>query len=160
MKVRFTLNGRPVSIDVAADRPVVRVLREELGLTGTKECCGVGECGGCTVLVDGQSRLSCLMLAAQLEDREVVTVEGFGTPDHPHPLQEAFVTRGAVQCGYCTPGMIVAAADLLNRRPDPGREEIRDGLSGNLCRCTGYHKIVDAVQAAAGVSRESDDDRS
>jgi len=149
MKLHFTLNGRPVEVEVPSDRRVVDLLREELGLTGTKEGCGQGECGACTILVDGVSRLSCLMLAAQLEGRSLVTIEGLAAGGDLHPVQEAFVEEGAVQCGFCTPGMILAAVDLLGRDPRPGRGDIRQGLSGNLCRCSGYQKVVDAVERAA-----------
>ena len=149
MIVEFCLNGKPVSLETAPDRRVVDVLREELGLTGTKECCGSGECGACTILVDGESRLSCLMLAAQLTGRSVTTIEGVADEEGMDIVQRAFVEQGAVQCGFCTPGMILATLDLLRRIPDPTREEVRRELSGNLCRCTGYQKIVDAVMVAA-----------
>jgi len=151
MKIRFVVNGRETVIDVPPDRRVVEILREDLGLIGVKECCGTGECGACTILVDGESKLSCLMLAAQLEGVQVTTIEGFALKQKLHPLQAAFVEHGAVQCGYCTPGMVLAAADLLTRNPRPDRLRIREGLSGNICRCTGYQKIVDAVEAAAGI---------
>lgn len=153
MTITFHLNGISRTIDVPGDERVVDLLREHFGLTGTKEGCGEGECGACAVLIDGRARLSCLMLAAQLQDREVVTIEGLGTPDAPHPLQTAFARDGAVQCGYCTPGMILTAADLLSRNPAPEREDIRAGLSGNLCRCTGYGRILDAVDTAARAMR-------
>ena len=149
MIVEFCLNGKPVSMETAPDRRVVDLLREELGLTGTKECCGSGECGACTILVDGESRLSCLMLAAQLTGRSVTTIEGVADEEGMDIVQRAFVEQGAVQCGFCTPGMILATLDLLRRIPDPTREEVRRELSGNLCRCTGYQKIVDAVMVAA-----------
>jgi aerobic carbon-monoxide dehydrogenase small subunit len=171
MKISFVFNNTRTVIDVEPDRRVVDILREDLQLTGTKEGCGSGECGACSILVDGESRLSCLMLAAQLEGKSVVTIEGvvagatgLNPPSPPfdkggnqgglnynrmHPIQEAFVEHGAVQCGFCTPGMVVAAADLLNRNAEPTRNEIREAISGNLCRCTGYQKIVDAVEAAA-----------
>ncbi len=136
-------------IDVPADRRVVDVLREDFGLIGTKEACGSGDCGACTILVDGESRLSCLMLAAQLEGREITTIEAFVDEESSLALQKRFVEHGAVQCGFCTPGMILAALDLLKRNPNPTRHEIRAGLSGNLCRCTGYQKIVDAVEIAS-----------
>jgi len=152
--IRFVLNGNPVEIDAAGDRRVADLLREDLGLTGTKEGCGGGECGACTILVDGESRLSCLMLAAQLEGRRITTIEGMAGDGVLHPIQKAFVRCGAVQCGFCTPGMILSAADLLSRSPAPGREDIRNGLSGNLCRCTGYVKIVDAVEEAAAELRK------
>jgi carbon-monoxide dehydrogenase small subunit len=147
--ISFALNGKPRQLETEADRRVIDLLREDLGLTGAKEACGSGECGACTILVDGESRLACLMLAAQLEGRNVTTIEGLGSVERPHPIQQAFVEQGAVQCGYCTPGMILASVDLLARNPHPSRLEIREGLSGNLCRCTGYQKIVDAVEAAS-----------
>jgi aerobic carbon-monoxide dehydrogenase small subunit len=134
---------------VTPDRRVVDLLREDLGLTGTKESCGSGECGACTILVDGETRLSCLMLAAQLEGRNILTIEGLASEEGLHPVQEAFVEQGAVQCGFCTPGMVLSAVDLLRINSVPSRSEIREGLSGNLCRCTGYQKIVDAVEMAA-----------
>jgi len=151
MLIRFTLNGKKTQVDCASDRRVVDILREDFGLTGTKEGCGSGECGACTILVDDQNRLSCLMLAAQLEGRTITTIEGLAGESRPHPIQEAFAKHGAVQCGYCTPGMVLAASALLRRNPDPTREQIREALSGNLCRCTGYQKIVDAVESAARV---------
>lgn len=149
MEIRFYLNNRPVFIDVAPDRRVVDLLREDLGLTGTKEACGAGECGACTILVDGETRLSCLMLAAQLEGRHMTTIEGLTDGEGLHPIQEAFIEQGAVQCGFCTPGMVLSAVDLLRDHSTPTRQEIREGLSGNLCRCTGYQKIIDAVESAA-----------
>ena len=149
MNIKFVLNGRKTSIDVAPGRRVVDVLRQDLGLTGTKEGCGTGECGVCTILVDGSARLGCLMLAVQLADREITTIEGLSQDGNLHPLQEAFIQCGAVQCGFCSPGMILTSAALLKQKPNPTRTAIREGLSGNLCRCTGYQKIVDAVEAAA-----------
>jgi carbon-monoxide dehydrogenase small subunit len=149
VKLSFMLNGKETQIDVPPDRRVIDLLREDLHLTGTKEGCGTGECGACAILVDGQSRLSCLMLAAQLENRSVTTIEGIAAGGKLHPVQEAFVEQGAVQCGFCTPGMVISAVDLLQRNPNPSRSEIREALSGNLCRCTGYQKIVDAVQKAS-----------
>lgn len=146
MKISFLLNNREIELDVPSDRRVVDLLREDLALTGTKEGCGAGECGACTILVNGESRLSCLMLAAQLEGCSVTTIEGLSPGDALHPVQEAFIEHGAVQCGFCTPGMVIAAVDLLRRTPDPDRPAIRRGLSGNLCRCTGYQKIIDAVE--------------
>ena len=149
MKIQFTLNGQGWRLDVPADRRVVDLLRTDLGLTGTKESCGSGECGACSILVDGESRLSCLMLAAQLEGRRVSTIEGIAADPAQADLLDSFVRHGAVQCGYCSPGMVISAVDLLERNPKPQRTEIRAALSGNLCRCTGYQKIVDAVAAAA-----------
>jgi aerobic carbon-monoxide dehydrogenase small subunit len=147
--IEFTLNGKKTTMEVLPDRRVVDVLREDFGLTGVKEGCGGGECGACTILVDGEARLGCLLLAAQMAGREITTIEGLSQEDELHPLQKAFIQSGAVQCGFCTPGMILTAAALLNRKQDPSRTEIRKGLSGNLCRCTGYQKIVDAVEIAS-----------
>jgi carbon-monoxide dehydrogenase small subunit len=154
LTITFKLNGVDCRIDAAPDRRVVDLLREDLGLTGVKESCGAGECGACTILVDGQSRLSCLMLAAQLDGREVATIEGLAPSHGLHPLQQAFIDQGAVQCGFCTPGMILASVDLLQTNPAPTRREIREGLGGNFCRCTGYQKIVDAVEKAAQMLRQ------
>lgn len=151
MVIRFVLNNKPIRQEFAPDRRVVDLLREDLGLTGTKEACGSGECGACTILVDGEARLSCLMLAAQLEGRSITTIEGLAEEGSLHPIQEAFIESGAVQCGFCTPGMILSAVDFLKGHPLPDREGIRQGLSGNLCRCTGYQKIVDAVEVAAPI---------
>ncbi len=147
--IAFVLNGKAVEVDAPAARRVVDLLRVDLGLTGTKEGCGAGECGACTVLVDGEPRLSCLLLAGQLEGRIVTTVEGLSPGGDMHPVQQAFVEEGAVQCGFCTPGMVLSAVSLLRDNPRPSRQEIRQGMSGHLCRCTGYVKIVDAVEAAA-----------
>lgn len=149
MKIKFWLNEKEVEIEAEPDRRVIDLLREDLGLTGAKECCGAGECGACTILVDGESRLSCLMLAAQLENRRIVTIEGLGSDSRFHAVQQAFIDYGAVQCGFCSPGMILAAVDLLKRSPSPSRDQIREGISGNICRCTGYQKIVDAIHSAS-----------
>lgn len=149
MNIHFTLNGIETDMETPADRRVVDLLREDMGLTGVKECCGSGECGACTILVDGKARLSCLMLAAQLSNRNVVTIEGISTGNDLHPIQKSFVENGAVQCGFCTPGMVLSTVDLLTRNPAPSSEDIREGLSGNLCRCTGYQMIVEAVRTAA-----------
>lgn len=149
MKLSFELNGEPIQVETPDDRRVVDLLREDLGLTGTKEGCGTGECGACTILVDGESRLSCLILAAQLQGTRVTTVEGLDRSFEGREIRRAFVEEGAVQCGFCTPGMELAAMALLRRHPAPDREAVRSGLSGNLCRCTGYVKIVDAVMKAA-----------
>jgi aerobic carbon-monoxide dehydrogenase small subunit len=156
LRITFTLNGTKTELDVPPDRRVVDLLREDLGLTGVKESCGAGDCGACTILVDGESRLSCLMLAVQLQDRAITTVEGLANGETLHAIQDAFVEQGAVQCGFCIPGMALAAANLLNRNPNPSRQEIREGLAGNLCRCTGYQKIVDAVEKAAECVRDED----
>ena len=146
--MRFVLNGRPVAVDAAGSRRLLDVLREDLGFTGTKEGCGEGECGACSVLVDGAVVNSCLVAAGQVEGREVVTVEGLAAPDGKlSPLQQAFIDRGAAQCGICTPGMLLAAHALLRDNPQPTADAVRVGLAGNLCRCTGYTKIIDAVLA-------------
>lgn len=149
MILRFRLNGRPVEVEVPPGRRLLDLLREDLGLTGTKEGCGEGECGACTVLVDGKPRLSCLTLAIQVEGKDVLTVEGLGQAGRLHPLQEAFVEGASVQCGFCTPGFLMAAYALLLANPNPTRPEVREWLSGNLCRCTGYEQIVEAVLRAA-----------
>jgi aerobic-type carbon monoxide dehydrogenase small subunit (CoxS/CutS family) len=148
--VTLHVNGRPVRLSVAADAFLVDVLRDRLALTGTKYGCGMGECGLCTVLLDGDAVFACLVLAVETDGRTVKTVEGLGgAAGELHPLQQAFADLGAVQCGFCTPGMLMSAAALLDERRNPSEDEIRHALSGNLCRCTGYAKIVEAVQAAA-----------
>ena len=150
MRVNVTVNGEAMAADdVWAGESLLYVLRERLGLPGAKNACEQGECGSCSVLLDGVLVCSCLVLAAQADGHEVVTVEGLADGDALHPVQRAFVDAGAVQCGFCTPGLVVAVADLLERSPDPGDDEIREALSGNLCRCTGYEKIFDAVRLAA-----------
>lgn len=159
MKIRFILNGRTAEIDIDPDARVVDVIRENLMLTGTKEGCGSGECGACTVLVDGEPRLSCLMLAAQLSGRSVTTIEGVGEVPAGKTLLRTFVEAGAVQCGFCTPGMILSAKALLDANSDPTEEDIRQALAGNLCRCTGYVKVVEAVKMAAALMRDSSDRR-
>ncbi len=146
MIIDFILNDRPVRVEADAAMRAVDLLQEHLGLTGTKEGCGTGECGACTILVDDTARLSCLMPAGRLQGRTVTTIEGLSAA---HPLPQAFAEKGAVQCGFCTPGMIMTAAAFLSETPCPDRDQIRTALSGNLCRCTGYHKIVDAVAQAA-----------
>jgi aerobic carbon-monoxide dehydrogenase small subunit len=148
--VRFTLNGEPLEVTVPAELLVIELLREGLGATGTKLGCGVGVCGACTVLVDGRPMSACLLLAVHLDGTEVRTVEGLAAADGtPTPLQEAFIRHGGFQCGICTPGQLMAATALLEERPNPTEEEIRRWLMGNLCRCTGYYQIVEAVLAAA-----------
>jgi len=151
VRIALTVNGERVEADVWEGESLLFALRERLGLPGSKNACEQGECGSCSVLLDGQLVCSCLVLAAQADGHEVVTVEGLaGRDGELHPVQDAFVRAGAVQCGFCTPGLIVAAADLLQRTPRPSDDEIREALSGNLCRCTGYQKILEAVRAAAG----------
>lgn len=152
-KITFMLNGSPVAVETDPSRRAVDVLREDLGLTGTKEGCGSGECGACSILVDDVVKLSCIMTAAQLEGRKIVTIEGVGQDGELHPVQRSFVELGAIQCGFCTPGMVMAAVGFLKGNPDPTREDIRAGISGNICRCTGYEKIIDAVEDAAAKIR-------
>ena len=149
MRVEITVNGELLEADVWAGESLLTALRDRLGLPGSKNACEQGECGSCSVLLDGELVCSCLVLAAQADGHDVVTVEGLGSPDDLHAVQRAFAEAGAVQCGFCTPGFVVAAADLLRRIPDPSDDEIREALSGNLCRCTGYQKILDAVHLAA-----------
>ena len=149
MKVRFTVNGRAATVEADADMRLLDALREELHLTGTKEGCGEGECGACTVLLDGRPVNSCLVLAVQAEGRDVLTVEGLADGPRLHPVQQAFVDAGGVQCGFCTPGFMMSTYALLRDHPTPSDEEILTALEGNLCRCTGYVKIVDAVKLAA-----------
>lgn len=148
-QITFTLNGQKTSVEVCPTLLLIDLLRNHLGLTGTKLGCGEGDCGACTVLLDGKTVNSCLLLARQIEGREVFTVEGMGTYDKLHPLQEAFIAEGAVQCGFCTPGMLLSAKSLLDEKPQPTREEITQHISGNLCRCTGYTKIVNAIEKVA-----------
>ena len=150
--LEFTLNNKPMRLRTQEDRRALDLLREDLGLTGAKEACGAGECGACTVLIDEAPRPSCLTLAAQLEGRQVTTIEGLAADDRLHPLQQAFVEHGAVQCGFCTPGMILSAVPLLKRSPAPSSREVKQALSGNLCRCTGYKKIIEAVLAATALA--------
>jgi carbon-monoxide dehydrogenase small subunit len=149
-EIRFKLNGREVCLKVPATMKTLAMLRERLDLTGTKYACGEGECGACTIEVDGRTINSCLMYAIDCDGRELVTIEGLRTPQGLHPVQQAFVDHGAVQCGFCMPGMIVQARYLIENNPGLTREEAQRGLEGNLCRCTGYTKVLDAVQAVAG----------
>ena len=149
MRIALTINGDAREAEVWAGESLLTALRDRLGLPGSKNACEQGECGSCSVLLDGTLVCSCLVLAVQADGHEVVTVEGLGAEDGLHPVQDAFVEAGAVQCGFCTPGLVVAAADLLAENPEPTDDEIREALSGNLCRCTGYQKILDAVQLAA-----------
>ncbi len=148
--LKTRVNGRTYEVAVSAKRTLAEFLREDLGLTGVKVGCGEGECGACTVLLDGQPVASCILLALEVQDREVTTIEGLADGPELHPLQRAFVKNGAIQCGFCTPGMILTSKALLDHNPHPTEAEIREALSGNLCRCTGYQKIVEAVAEAAG----------
>jgi aerobic-type carbon monoxide dehydrogenase small subunit (CoxS/CutS family) len=154
MKLELTVNGERRSAEVAPLRRLLDVLREDLRLTGTKEGCGEGECGACSVILDGQVVDSCLIPACQVGGSEVLTIEGLGDAAHLHPLQDLFVIEGGTQCGICTPGMLLAAKGLLDADPDPDDHAIRVAIAGNLCRCTGYEKIVKAVREAAKVMRE------
>ena len=147
--INCTVNGEPTDFLSADSTSLLDALRDELGLTGTKEGCGTGDCGSCSILFDGKLNCSCLILAPEAEGREIVTVEGIADGDQLHPLQQTFLEGAALQCGVCTPGFLVAAKALLDENPDPTDTEIRYGLAGNLCRCTGYDKIVRAVQEAA-----------
>ena len=149
MRIELTVNGGHHEADVWEGESLLVALRDRLGLPGSKNACEQGECGSCSILLDGELVCACLVLAAQANGHAVTTVEGLAEGDRLHPVQEAFAETGAVQCGFCTPGFIVAAADLLTRIPDPNDDEIREALSGNLCRCTGYAKILDAVHEAA-----------
>ena len=150
MRLNLKVNGEPREADVWEGESLLYALRERLELPGSKNACEQGECGSCSVLLDGRLVCACLVLAAQADGHEVTTVEGLAAGDGLHPVQQAFVEAGAVQCGFCTPGFVMAAADLLERNPTPSDDEIREALSGNLCRCTGYAKIIDAVKLAAG----------
>jgi aerobic-type carbon monoxide dehydrogenase small subunit (CoxS/CutS family) len=154
--IQFTLNGEPTEVAFAPHKTLLEVVREDLALTGTKHGCELGECGVCTVLVDGQPVLSCLVLGLAVEGREVTTIEGMAIDGEMHPLQQTFADLGAAQCGYCTPGFLLTAKELLARNPDPDRDEIRAALAGNLCRCTGYIKIYEAVELAAARMRGED----
>jgi carbon-monoxide dehydrogenase small subunit len=145
----MTVNGQDVTIEVEADELLVDALRERLGLIGTKIGCNEGECGACTVIMDGKAVLSCLIPALRAQGRNILTIEGLSDGDKLHPLQQAFVEYGAVQCGYCTPGFILSAKALLDRNPQPNRDEIKEAIAGNLCRCTGYVKIIEAIEAVA-----------
>jgi carbon-monoxide dehydrogenase small subunit len=147
--VSFTVNGNKVDLKVPPDRALLDVLREDLRLTGTKEGCRTGDCGACTVIMDGKTVNSCLVFACQLEGKEITTIEGLSPDGELHPLQEAFIEEGAVQCGFCIPGMILSAKSLLDVVKDPDETQIKEALAGNLCRCTGYTKIIKAVQSAA-----------
>lgn len=147
--LEMVLNGDKVSVDVEPGDLLANVLRDQLGLIGTKIACGEGECGACTVLVDGRSVTSCIYPALKAQGREVTTIEGLGEDGQLHPMQQAFVDKTAPQCGYCIPGMVMSAKALLDENPHPTREEVEAGISGNLCRCTGYYQIVEAIELAA-----------
>ena len=148
--IQLVVNGETVEAVVEPNRTLLQLLREDLGLTGTKHGCGLGDCGACTVILDGKPVNSCLILAVQAQGRQVLTIEGLAENGKLHPIQQAFVDKGAIQCGFCSPGMILSAKALLEENPKPTELEIRTAISGNLCRCTGYQKIVEAIQEAAG----------
>ncbi len=156
MKIPIILrvNGKEYPLEVKANEILLNILREQLSLTGTKYGCGIGECGACTVLLNGRAILSCQTLAVSVSGQEIATIEGLAENNILHPLQEAFVEEGAVQCGFCTPGMILSAKELLDRNPDPTTDEIKDVIRGNLCRCTGYTNIIRAIKAGARKIRE------
>lgn len=149
MKIKFTLNDELVEVEVEPSDLLIDVLRDKLNLTGTKKGCGCGECGACTVIMDGNAVDSCLIPAVKAMGSKIQTIEGLSKDDKPHPLQESFMDMGAIQCGFCTPGMIMSAKALLDKNPAPAHEDIKEAISGNICRCTGYVKIEKAVQAAA-----------
>jgi carbon-monoxide dehydrogenase small subunit len=154
LKLKIIVNGKKHSLEIDPNLRLLDLLRNNLHLTGTKEGCGIGECGACTILLDGRAVNSCLILAGQCEGREITTIEGLTPEDGLNPLQQAFIDHGAVQCGFCTPGMIMSAQALLDHNPTPTEAEIRTAISGNLCRCTGYTQIVEAIQAVADGSKE------
>lgn len=152
--ISLTINDKAYEVAVEPNRTLVDLLRYDLGLTGTKKGCDEGDCGTCTVLMDGKAVNSCLVLAVQANGRRIETIEGVETEEGLHPIQQAFVEKGAIQCGFCTPGMILSGKSLLERNPNPDEEEIRTAISGNLCRCTGYQKIVEAIKVASEKSNE------
>ena len=149
-RIRLTVNGETFDLLVPADRLLVDILRNDLGLTGTKKGCGAGDCGSCTVIMNGKAVNSCLVLGVEADEAEILTIEGLRRGGELHPLQKAFIEGGAIQCGFCTPGMILAAKALLDACPRPDEAQVKDALSGNLCRCTGYTKIIEAVLRASG----------
>jgi aerobic carbon-monoxide dehydrogenase small subunit len=157
-KIQFALNGKTVSRDVPTHRLLLDLLRDEIGLTGTKEGCGTGDCGACTVFLNGKPVNSCLVLSGELEGADVVTIEGLKIGPELHPIQKTFLQDGGAQCGYCTPGMLMMSKALLDENPNPTEDDIRYALSGNLCRCTGYAKIIQAVQDAAVILRSNAED--
>ncbi len=149
IEIKFTLNKKHVSAKIESNIRLIDLLRDQFNLTGTKEGCGVGECGACTVLINGRAVNSCLVIAAQADGSDIVTIEGISNGDVLNPLQKNFLSHGAVQCGFCTPGMVLSASALLDQKPNPNEEEIKDAIAGNLCRCTGYKQIIDAVKETA-----------
>jgi carbon-monoxide dehydrogenase small subunit len=157
MKITFTLNDETLTMDVKEDIRLLDFLRDELGLTGTKEGCGEGECGACTVIIDGKAVNSCLVLLPEIDGSEITTIEGLSKNGELDPIQKAFIDEGAVQCGFCTPGMIMSTKALLDRKVNPSDEEIMEAIEGNLCRCTGYYKILQAIRTAAENLRKANE---
>jgi carbon-monoxide dehydrogenase small subunit len=153
--INLKVNGEEHTLAVQNNWTLLSVLRDKLGLTGVKEGCGKGECGACTVIIDGDSVLSCLTLAVEADGKEITTIEGLAKNGQLHPLQQAFIDEGAIQCGFCTPGMILTAKALLDKNPNPTREEIKNGINGNICRCTGYAKIVNAIEAVTNRNNDT-----
>lgn len=154
LDLKLKVNGKEYRVKVRPHKRLLDVLRDDLHLTGTKEGCGIGECGACTVIMDGRAVNSCLVLAASAEGKEIYTIEGLEQDGKLHPLQEAFMRHNALQCGFCTPGMIMSAKALLDKNPHPTREEIKEAISGNLCRCTGYRQIIEAIEEVSRLPRE------
>jgi aerobic carbon-monoxide dehydrogenase small subunit len=154
MEITFTINGEKMTKEVEANKTLLKYIREDLDFTGTKEGCGAGECGACTILVDGKAVNACLMLAPEADGKEILTIEGISDGYNLDPLQDAFIEHAALQCGFCTPGMIMSAKALLSENPTPNEEEVKSAISGNLCRCTGYKKIVDAIMDVSENNRE------
>jgi carbon-monoxide dehydrogenase small subunit len=152
--IKFILNGKPYELKVKSCQTLLELIREDLNLTGTKEGCGQGECGSCTVIMNGKTVNSCLIPAVEANGQEILTIEGLSANDRLHPIQEAFVNHSGMQCGFCTPGMIMSAKALLDSNPDPTEAEIRESISGNFCRCTGYTKIIESINAAADLMKE------
>jgi carbon-monoxide dehydrogenase small subunit len=155
ISINLEINEKKYKIKVEPHWTLLHLLRNELGLKGTKVGCGTGECGACTVLVNGESVHSCITLAAQMDGKKITTIEGIGTHENPHPLQQSFIEAGAIQCGFCTPGMILSAKALLDKNPNPTTEEIKRSIDGNLCRCTGYVNIINAIRNAAKIIRRT-----
>lgn len=151
IKIEFTLNGTLMEVEVHPHWTLLKLLREKFGLTGTKEGCGIGECGACTVLLDEMPVNACLILIPKVEGRKVETVEGLGSRKSLHPLQKSFIDHGAIQCGFCTPGLLMSSKALLEKNSRPTREEVKEAISGHLCRCTGYHQIIEAIKKASEV---------
>ncbi|MBC8313031.1 MAG: (2Fe-2S)-binding protein [Candidatus Cloacimonetes bacterium] len=155
VKIKFVLNGKAIEKNVDQSKRLLDLIRDDFGLTGTKEGCGAGECGACTVIVDGDAVCSCLILAGQIEGKEILTIEGVQKGDELSDLQKNFIKFGAIQCGFCTPGMIMSATAFLQKNPTPSEEEIKNAIAGNLCRCTGYKQIIQAIKATAENSKSN-----